>query len=157
MTTESKGTIGGEGAAFFLLTDQPSADSLAELIAVKTFYKPANVAANITAFLQEQSLEIDDIDLVLTGKNGDLRNDETYSQLSTSLFKNMSLANYKHLCGEYPTSSSFALWLAAKLVKKSVVPDIIIEKIVKDSSPKRVLIYNHYQNKYHSLMLVSAI
>jgi 3-oxoacyl-[acyl-carrier-protein] synthase II len=62
-----------------------------------------------------------------------------------------------------------------------VVPEIVSEKIVGDNtnngtvgasqivgvvtnntaianaSPKTILIYNHYQNKYHSLMLVSAI
>ena len=34
-----------------------------------------------------------------------------HKQLGTSVFKSCNLANYKHLCGEYSTSSSFALWL----------------------------------------------
>src|SRR5665213_1931251 len=39
-TTHSKGTISGEGSVFFLLTDKPSADNLAKLCGVQTFYKP---------------------------------------------------------------------------------------------------------------------
>ena len=155
--TESKGTMGGEGAAFFLLTDKPSVDNLAELTAVKTLYKPTNIEESIAAFLKENSLAIDDIDLVITGRNGDTKNDAVYKNLTTSIFKNAALANYKHLCGEYPVSSSFALWLASNIIKKATVPEVIFEKKTDNFAPKKVLIYNHYQNKYHSLMLLAAI
>jgi 3-oxoacyl-[acyl-carrier-protein] synthase II len=158
--TKSKGTIGGEGAAFFLLTDKASENNLAELTAIKTIYKPASledIENRVTAFLDENSLNIEDIDLVITGKSGDLRHDEIYEQLGLSLFKNNALANYKHLCGEYPTSSAFALWLASNIIKRSIVPDVVVEKNIKITPPQKVLIYNHYQNKYHSLMLVSAV
>jgi 3-oxoacyl-(acyl-carrier-protein) synthase len=158
-TTSSKGTIGGEGAVFFLLTDKPSADNLAELSGVKAFYKPndaAEIEQKIISFLAMHALQIDDIDLVITGKNGDLKNDEIYRQLSLSLFNNTALANYKHLCGEYPTSAAFALWLASNMIKKEEVPLVVIERSVKNANAKKVLIYNHYLNKYHSLMLVSA-
>ncbi|MDB5030679.1 beta-ketoacyl synthase chain length factor [Mucilaginibacter sp.] len=157
--TKSKGTIGGEGAAFVLVTDKPSTDNLAELTAVKTFYKPKSnkdVELKINSFLADNSLNIEDIDLVITGKNGDLKNDAVYEALTQLLFANCSLANYKHLCGEYPTSVSFALWLASNIIKKGIVPAIVAESAIKNPSPKKVLIYNHYQNNYHSLMLVSA-
>lgn len=157
LSTESSGTIGGEGAAFFLLTETPSTDNLAELVAIKTLYKPANIEEGISKFLEANSLAIGDIDLVITGKNGDTRNDKIYKELDSSLFANTGLANYKHLCGEFPVSSSFALWLAAGIIKKELVPGVIIGRKPKTSAPKKILIYNHYQNKYHSLMLVSAI
>jgi 3-oxoacyl-(acyl-carrier-protein) synthase len=158
--TDSKGTIGGEGAAFFLLTDKPSPDNLAELTGVTTFYKPKDaqdIEKRITAFLAAHSLKPGDIDLVISGKNGDVRNDEIYRALGGSIFKNIALANYKHLCGEYTVASSFALWLASNIIKKGVVPEVVLENKLKIIVPKKVLIYNHYQNKYHSLMLVSAI
>lgn len=153
-STESKGTICGEGAVFFLLTDKPSADNLAELTAVKTLYKPKDIEAGIISFLAENSLKMEDIDLIITGKNGDTRNDNAYR---LPLFQNKALANYKHLCGDYPTSSAFALWLASNIIKKGTVPDVVVEKDIDKPAPKKVLIYNHYQNRYHSLMLVSAI
>jgi len=157
--TQSKGTIGGEGAAFFLLTDKPSADNLAELVAIKTFYRPKDnqdIQLNINKFLVANSLKAEDIDLVITGKNGDTKNDAVYDVLSDSLFANATLANYKHLCGEYPTSVSFALWIASNIIKKGVVPAIVADGEMKNQSLKKILIYNHYQNIYHSLMLVAA-
>jgi 3-oxoacyl-[acyl-carrier-protein] synthase II len=155
LSTDTSGTIGGEGAVFFLLTDKQSADNMAELTALKTLYKPKDLEQSITAFLAENALKIEEIDLVITGKNGDTRNDTVYRNLS--LLKDKPVANYKHLCGEYPTASAFALWLAANIIKRGVVPEIVAENANHTPSPKKVLIYNHYQNKYHSLMLVSAI
>jgi 3-oxoacyl-[acyl-carrier-protein] synthase II len=156
LSTPSNGTIGGEGAAFFLLTGKASPDNLAEIPAIKTLYRPGNIESSISSFLEEYAIKMEDIDLVIMGKNGDTRNDRVYQGLEDVLFKNKSIACYKHLCGEYATSSSFALWLAAGMIKKGVVPQVVIRKNINLTVPKTVLIYNHYQNKYHSLILVSA-
>jgi 3-oxoacyl-(acyl-carrier-protein) synthase len=158
--TKSKGSMGGEGAVFFLLTDKPHENNLAELTAIKTIYNSKSyedIEKKVVSFLEENSLKIDDIDLVITGKSSDTRNDEIYEQLSHSIFDNVALANYKHLCGEYPTSAAFALWLASNIIKNKTLPDAIIERSEKRTIPKRILFYNHYQKIYHSLMLVSAI
>jgi 3-oxoacyl-[acyl-carrier-protein] synthase II len=156
---KSKGTIGGEGAAFFVLSNEPGTDCMAELSGLKFFYNPdttLDISDAISAFLKEEGLAVADIDLVLTGKNGDVKNDESYDQLKAGLFSNTACANYKHLCGEYQTSSSFALWLAANIIRQQTVPAVLLEEAADVKTPKRVLIYNRYQNKYHSLMLVSA-
>jgi 3-oxoacyl-(acyl-carrier-protein) synthase len=157
--TPTNGTIGGEGASFFLLSDKTSADNLARFDSVETFYgliDTAEIEIKINSFLSRQNLTVDDIDLVITGRNGDVKNDAVYAQLNNSIFKKTSLANYKHLCGEYPVSTSFALWMAANILKKQIVPEIVKERKIKASSLKKILIYNHYLNTYHSLMLVSA-
>jgi 3-oxoacyl-[acyl-carrier-protein] synthase II len=157
--TQSNGTIGGEGAAFFMLTDKSNADNLAELVASKTFYKPKSKEAielKINQFLEANSIKIEDIDLVITGKNGDWKNDAVYDELQKTIFANSELAYYKHLCGEYPVSISFALWLASNIIKRGHVPQTVIDGQLKNTSPKKILIYNHYQNSYHSLMLLSS-
>ncbi len=157
--TSSKGSIGGEGAVFFLLSNKENTDNLAEFKGVQTFYKPENieeVERRIVLFLEQHNLTIEDIDLVITGKNGDLKNDAVYDQLNQSVFSNVSLANFKHLCGEYPTASSFGLWLAANIIKRGEVPAVTIEDEVNTDPPKKILIYNHYFNTYHSLMLLTA-
>ena len=158
--TKTNGTMGGEGAAFFLLSGKADVNNLAELTAFRTMYKLPSAGVSeerIIAFLAENDLKIEDIDLVITGKSGDIAQDSIYEYLNQSLFINSSLANYKHLCGEYPTSTAFALWLASNIIKRGVVPETVIERGAKNSAPKKVLIYNHYQKTYHSLMLVSAI
>ena len=157
--TPSKGSIGGEGAAFFLLTNTASLDNMAELTGLQTFYRPkgpTEIEEKINEFLNGHGLKIGDIELVITGKNGDLKNDETYNQLNNSLFINSDRANYKHLSGEYSTSSAFALWLASNIIKREVVPEVVKDGEITNEQPKKVLIYNHYLNLYHSLMLVSA-
>jgi len=155
----SKGTIAGEGAAFFLLSNHPSANDYAQLDAIKTIYKPANfqdIENEVYSFLDEQSISIEDIDLVITGRNGDKSDNEVYNYLDGSVLKNKALANYKHLCGEYPTATAFALWLAASIMKAKVVPSYVKQGSIAQRNLKRILIYNHYQNIHHSLLLISA-
>ncbi|MFT3826148.1 MAG: beta-ketoacyl synthase chain length factor [Chitinophagaceae bacterium] len=158
LTDTSKGTIAGEGAAFFLLSNEAAADNYALLNGLHTFYKPASVAdieKEITSFLVSQGLSINDIDLVITGRNGDSKNDTVYNTLASSLFSNITAITFKQLCGEYPTVGSFALWLAAGIVKEQHLPAAISDQ--KLSRPiQRILIYNHSQQIHHSLMLVSA-
>jgi 3-oxoacyl-[acyl-carrier-protein] synthase II len=156
---KTKGTIGGEGAAFFVLSDKPGKTCLAELSAIKTFYNidtKLDASSAITGFLNENGLTVADVDLLITGKNGDIKNDEPYDNLKAGLFSQTNSVNYKHLSGEYPTSSSFALWLAANMIRQQQVPTILSEQDTVISAPKKVFIYNRYQNRYHSLMLVSA-
>jgi len=155
----SKGTIAGEGAAFFLLSNDPSATDYAKLDSLKTFYKPNGIEEiknNINSFLAEHSLTVDDIDLVITGRNGDVRSDEIFDQLDQNIFSNNKTVNYKNLCGEYPTASSFALWLAANIIKMGKVPAVLGYTGSTGNKVKRILIYNHYQQIHHSLFLLSA-
>ncbi len=156
---KTRGTIEGEGAAFFLLSEKESMDNMAELVSGYTFYNPEShleIEGEISSFLMRNALELKDIDLVITGKSGDAVNDRIYLLLAGSYFRGNPLANYKHLCGDYPTSSSFALWLACIILSGREVPPVIIEGGYQLSRPDKILIYNHYYNKYHSLMLVST-
>jgi 3-oxoacyl-(acyl-carrier-protein) synthase len=156
--SSTKGSIAGEGAAFFLLTNKSSDENYATLDAVDTFYNPANqfeIKNHINQFLSAQKINADDIDLIITGKNGDAKNDLIYDELQADIFKTISAINYKHLCGEYPTSSSFALWLAANIIQKKRLPECFKKQEFNSKDFKRILICNNYQNKYHSLILLS--
>lgn len=157
--TKSKGTIAGEGASFFLLANEPSPTDCAKLDGLKTFYKPSGITEiedHIVSFLADHSITFDDIDLVITGKNGDAKSDKVFDQLQKSIFKKNNTINYKNLCGEYPTASAFALWMAANIIKSGTVPSALEYGGSKEKTIKRILIYNHYQNIHHSLLLISA-
>ena len=154
---KTKGTIAGEGAAFFLLSNQPSPKDYATLDALHTFYKPAGIneiEQQVQQFLQEQRVALTDIDVLITGNNGDAETDAVYHQLLETIFKNKLAVSYKYLCGEYPTSTAFALWLAASVIKEGNLPAALHTSAA--SKIRRILIYNHYENIHHSLMLVSA-
>jgi 3-oxoacyl-(acyl-carrier-protein) synthase len=155
----SKGTIAGEGAAFFLLANDSSGNDYAKLDGLKTFYKPAGVREiedHISSFLADHSLAINDIDLVIDGKNGNASSDELFEQLKQTIFSQKHVVNYKHLCGEYPTSTAFALWAAANIIKTEAVPAVLDFNGSKEKKIRRVLIYNNYLDTHHSLILLSA-
>ncbi|MEP6846759.1 MAG: beta-ketoacyl synthase chain length factor [Panacibacter sp.] len=158
--SNTKGTIAGEGAVFFTLSIEASEKNMARLDAVTTFYKPAEIKeteAHILTFLSSQSLTVNDIDLIITGKNGDTINDTVYDQVLTSAFANKQAINFKHLCGEYPTASAYGLWLGAAIIKAGAVPESFLQQTAENRNPiKKLLLYNHYQNKHHSLFLLSA-
>jgi len=157
--TNSKGTINGEGAAFFLLAPTSSPNDLACIDAVATLYKPeagAELRQLIDSFLASGSIDYPDIDLLILGNNGDPKNDEIYSQLQQSAFNGIPSINYKHLCGEYPTSTGFAAWLAANILKRNDIPAILDQGKIPKNKINKILIYNHYQNIYHSLILLSS-
>lgn len=157
-THSSRGTIAGEGAAFFLLTNQQSGNDYARLIGLTTFYKPKDIAEtteHIAAFLSANAVKPANIDLLITGRNGDAKGDQVYDQLALTVFNNIDTVNYKNLCGEYPTSVAFALWLAASIIHEGYMPPVLNLK-TPDKKIKTILIYNHSHNIHHSLLIVSA-
>jgi hypothetical protein len=138
-------TKAGEGAAFFLLTGEPSGNDLARLDGVHTFYNPKDddeVKRQLSSFLNSNGLTAEEIDLVITGDNGDEKVDHIYREICGSLFPGKPNLTYKQLCGEYPTSSSFGLWMAAHQVR---------------SGAGRALLYSHYLGIYHSVYLLSHV
>jgi 3-oxoacyl-(acyl-carrier-protein) synthase len=153
--TGSKGTIAGEGASFFALRSVASGNDYAQLTGMDTFYKPASgeeIGRNISAFLERQNIKKTDIDLVISGENGDMKNDAVYDMVYQTVLSGITHIPFKHLSGEYPTASAFALWLAANILKTRKLPG----DIQANEAPSTVLIYNHYQHIYHSLYLLTA-
>ncbi|MBX3253840.1 MAG: beta-ketoacyl synthase chain length factor [Chitinophagaceae bacterium] len=149
-----KGTMAGEGALFFALSDHPSGNDYAKLDNVYTFYKPADIAEvkdHIVSFLQRNELQAQDIDLVISGENGDVSNDAVYTALKIGVWNTVPAVSFKQLCGEYPTAAGFALWLAVHILHTGKVPGL-----TPATRPRRVLIYNHYQHIHHSIYLLTA-
>jgi 3-oxoacyl-(acyl-carrier-protein) synthase len=159
LTSSGKGTLPGEGQAFFLLSGKKGQKDLARLISVRTLFEPANndqVEDEILNFVTEAGLSLSDIDLAILGMNGDRSTDSYYYHLMEDRLRNTPSAGFKHLCGEYDTASSFALWLASEIVHSQHLPESIL---LGDRMPGRlnnILIYNHLRGINHSMILVSA-
>ncbi|MFT4152978.1 beta-ketoacyl synthase chain length factor [Parafilimonas sp.] len=154
---KSKGAIAGEGAFFFLLSNERSEKNIAKLEGVEMFCDVLEdeVANRIEQFLAKHNLSVNDIDLIIAGRNGDKKNDVVYDMLDANTFSGKQALSYKHLCGEYPTSTAFALWLALELVGGGAASPFLCNQTI-NSDVKKILIYNHYLNAYHSLLLVNA-
>jgi 3-oxoacyl-(acyl-carrier-protein) synthase len=156
---ETPGTLAGEGSAYFLLSSEKNESTYAGIKGVKTFYKPGTmqkVQERIIDFLSSLNLLVDDVDIFLSGLNGHKANDTIYHDLTKDLFQNKPIAFFKHLCGEYHTASSFALWVAANCIRTSQYPDILRVNPMNPRQIRNILIYNHFNNVNHSLILVST-
>jgi len=152
------GSIAGEGAAFFMLGKERGKNCYAKISGLKTIYKPESKAVvenNINELLSSKGLTVSDIDLVIYGINGDIRFDNVYYDIKNDLFPDTTSAYFKHLCGEYQTSSSFATWVAAMALKNQTIPDAVLIGDRKHKSIKNVLIYNTFINIDHSIFLLS--
>lgn len=154
-----EGVQPGEGAAFFILESQQTPSSLARILDVATLHgaKTETEIENwIREIIRKHHLELNSLDLCLLGKNGDRTYDDVYHHLETGLLNNSVCAAYKHICGEYPTSSSFACWLAAKILKKQIIPNGLHQQRSASTPINNVLIYHQHRNREHGLILLQS-
>lgn len=152
-----KGTIAGEGAAFFLLDVQKKPTTYARLQDVEMYFHPLpflETRMDIHPFLERNGLNENDIDLLLLGKNGDIRFDGIYDMMTTDFFPDTPSGFFKHLCGEYMTASSFGVWVAATILKEQRIP-WVLHVNNHPKSLKHILVYNHYRGINHTLILLS--
>ncbi|MCX6244185.1 MAG: beta-ketoacyl synthase N-terminal-like domain-containing protein [Bacteroidetes bacterium] len=155
----SRGAIAGEGAAFFFVANKPGGKNYARIEDLDTIYRPdkGSIPSRMLQFLERNGKNQNDIDLVIPGVNGDPANDKVYDEVMHNLFQDKAQAAYKHLCGEYETASAFGLWLAAMILKTGQVPAPARLPGIIPGTVRNILLYNHYHDLDHSLMLVSSI
>jgi 3-oxoacyl-(acyl-carrier-protein) synthase len=159
----SQGTIAGEGAAFFIVSAASDEDAAhnATVEDLHSFYSPeplgfAEVTQEIEGFLDTQQVKLKDIDCVIMGMNGDDLNDQIYKQLQNDFFPcEMAHVRYKHLCGEYYTSSAFALWLGAFIINSQHIPSVASFGGNQEGKFRKLLFFNHSRNREHSLILLT--
>ncbi len=163
----TRGSIAGEGAAFFLLENKPGDHAYARLDGLTTFLRPASsceISRRLDDFLALHDLTTADIGLVLLGMNGDPRSDEAYRALAGDRFSKVPIGGFKHLCGEYHTATSYAMWLAAMILHRGEIPREVLSGYLPgmpsspppgQDPPQKILIYNHFRNANHSIILLS--
>lgn len=152
----SVGSIAGEGAVFFVL-DNKIENSVCEIKSVKTYNNLEKQTISekiIVDFLTANKLQIGDIDVFITGINGDPANDNIYEKAVDLFYEKATVCIYKNICGEYFTSSSYALMISADIIKHQIIPEEIKINDVIKSKIRNVLIYNQFRNKNHSLILI---
>ncbi|MBN1157780.1 MAG: hypothetical protein JXA61_00220 [Bacteroidales bacterium] len=156
------GTIAGEGSAFFLLSGRPHNEETVLLQAVQTLFMPEGnadpetVAAELDLFLADNDTTPSDLDVVILGLSGDHHDDYIYRQLRRNYFApETSYAGFKHLCGEYYTAPAFAFWLGTTIIKGQHVPAVVLRDSEQKDVIDRILIYNHFKNTEHGLMLLT--
>jgi 3-oxoacyl-(acyl-carrier-protein) synthase len=153
------GAIAGEGAAFYVLSKDPDPGNYAKVTGLSTHFNPEKddiIEDHISSFLAGKGLRPEDIDVLITGMNGDPVSDSIYEGID-GLFDQAALCAYKHLSGEHYLASSFAFWLGAKIMKTQSVPAaVMLNGNVPSGKISNILIHNHYQNIHHSLVLITS-
>jgi len=156
--SNSKGTIYGEGAQFFVLEDKKTENSYAKIVdaAIYNRLSEEEISRKLEDFLTKNNCSLTEIDTVVFGVNGDSEFDGIYNNLQDSIFQKTPQIYYKHLSGEYDTASAFGFWVACKMIKEQKIAENLRLNTVKKSSIKNVLLYNQYRGENHSFVLLKS-
>jgi 3-oxoacyl-(acyl-carrier-protein) synthase len=142
-----RGGFSGETAVAMLLSSKKTEESMCKINAVEL-----NYGKDITTPSIAQN-----IDYVMTGINGNPENDEIYFANCEKLFSNVPLLQYKNLFGESYTASAFGVYVAAICLQKGKIAENLFAGAKRALSPHNILIYNHFEGKNHSFVLLSTI
>src|SRR5690554_997049 len=160
LNNRSKGSVTGEGAVFFVLSNEKKENTYAEIVDSNIInnLKLDKVDDFITEFLKRSNVKIEEIDAVILGNNGDIDFD-TYYDEAEKLFEGSEVLYYKHLFGEFMTAPSLSVWLASNILKNQDAPKELYRNKMKsaDKTFGTVLIYNQYRGKDHSLILMKNV
>lgn len=150
----SPGSVCGEGAAMFIVSETKTTQSI-RIVDVLTLNSSDEsiLRETLARIIRKNGLQASDVDVLISGKNGDSRFQHYYSAVEKTL-THAGLLAYKHLSGEYRTSSSFALWLAMNYLNGNEVNPAYVLK--SGPAKKTALIYTNFMGNQHSFILVSA-
>lgn len=155
LKAKSKGMVMSEGALFFVLQNEKTANTYASIKAVQLYNRVEEQELPLTlhTFLTHNNIEHKEIDAVILGNNGDVDFDFYYNQVANVL-KEQTKIYYKHLSGEYNTASAFGFGLACSILKNGSIPNLVTENNVHTKETNTILLYNQYRGKDHSFVLL---
>jgi hypothetical protein len=145
-----EGVIAGEGAAVFLVNDRPTG----ALVRVSKIVLLGGEEEDVLRSALTGILDGQTPDLLLSGENGDSRAQNWYRIVESLMGPDTGIVRFKHLCGEYPTASAFALWLACNL--PAPLPKHLLKR-APAVTPRHILFYNNYKFTQHSLILLERL
>ncbi|MEO5893300.1 MAG: beta-ketoacyl synthase chain length factor [Ferruginibacter sp.] len=153
----SPGSIAGEGTAMFWVNDDPY-NAIAKIKAIGTVHSEdiAVVNERLQFFLDNHLPAGEKIDLLISGENGDNRLIKYYEACEKVVGVGAAVTRFKHACGEYPTASAMALWLACHILQGNEVPGHMIKKGCPGKELNNILICNNHKGAQHSFILVGA-
>lgn len=156
---DMKGVCGEASVAAMINTR--SENNLCELCGVTMLYRPTaeRMNAALERMLAEEGIARDDLDAVITGVNGNAANDAFYDAAAESLFASIPTVRYKDIFGECYSASGFALYAGAHCLHKGFIPEFMYygKTAPKGSRPKNILLFNHFEGKTCSMILLRSV
>jgi 3-oxoacyl-(acyl-carrier-protein) synthase len=157
--SNTPGAVAGEGAAFFVLSGEKDAGSMARIddLEILNGYRGTGELHNqLNTFLDRNGITPDEIDLVVSGRNGDVRFRGVFDEIEGH-FKNSILSGYKHLVGEYDTAISFGLFLASRIIQFNDIPHAVRFNHMDRKKISKVLVFNGSKGQDFSFILLSNV
>jgi len=157
-TSESPGSIAGEGTAMFVVNNSQEG-ALAEMRAIKTCHstEQTQFAGAFQIFLQEYVPASEKIDLLISGENGDSRLLQGYHACEKKLDNHTTILRYKHLTGEFPTASAQAYYLGCEILKSQKIPEIMIKKRGESKQIRNIVLCNNFEGRQFSFVWLARI
>lgn len=140
------GGFAGETAVSMLLAKE----GVVKIAGIEVLYMPEKqkIVDAVNRLCLENSISVDDIDLLVTGRNGNEENNKVYDDFENIFNMKDKSESYKDIFGESFTTSAYSVCYAYECLKKGITPS--------GRKIKNVLLYNHYENKDHSLILLTC-
>lgn len=151
------GSIAGEAAAMFRVNAHKTG-SLAAVLAIDTLHSSdeSAIKEKMQQFIEKNLPAGEKIDLLLSGENGDSRLVKYYSSCESIAGIDITIARFKHMCGEYPTATAMGLWLGCDILSKQSIPGHMIKQTGAGTGYQNLLIYNNCKGIQHSFILISS-
>ncbi len=155
---DSKGSLSGSCSLNMLLSDQRHDSTLCRMDAMEMLYEPTmkQLSETVHRMLSNAGVSLNNLSAVVLGLSGDCDNDAVYHQFVQQVCPEKNIVWFKHLFGESFSASSFGVYVGATLLKRNVIPvHLLYNRETPVSAPKHILVYNHFHNKDHTLILLS--
>jgi len=173
-TGNSRGTFPGEGASVCVLSTEKKTgqSSFGNVLGAKcarykrdsrTYIKLSHAGDFLEELLSDAGVQTSEVDLILSGANGDGRLDAVYlgvgAELERRSGKKIPQAAFKHLCGDYRAASGFGFAVAALCLRLGRVPGGLWgqETHLPDGSVKTILLYQLSRSGVHSACLLRSL
>jgi len=153
--SETRGSIAGEGCAMFVVSNEAQhASAFVNDVVTLHSNDVEEVKTCLQSFVNKITLNVHNkqVDLFLSGENGDVNTRPFYRECELVLTDRTPVARYKHFSGEYPSTTSFALWLAVYILNKKEVPTSMVKNNIQPQGIGNVIIYNNYKGMQHSFL-----
>jgi len=152
-------TFAGETAVAMILSTAKTETALCKIEMLEKIYTGAchcgfNPQSPEIMKLQINS-KMTDIDYIMVGTNGVEENDKIYYENCARLFPNIPLLQYKNIFGESYTASALGVYVAAVCLKNGEIPKLVYVTDEKKSPLRKILCYNHFEDKNHTFVLLS--
>lgn len=156
-TSQTPGSLPGEGAAMFLVSGKKGEGTLATISALETVHSDnTDVVQSRLALFMNRHIP-GGPDLLLTGESGDIRYKALYEAIEGGFARDTGIARFKHMSGEHPVASAIGTWIACHLVSGGSLPGHMVKRPASVPGFRNILLYNNYKGSQHSFILVSVV